>query len=66
LASRPLRGRQRLRDCCLEQMQLPGQLINGFFVSSHLRLDRGKLKCQLSYFLLLTLDEGMGRIQLID
>jgi hypothetical protein len=59
-------GRQGLPDLCLEQLQLPGQLVNGLFVDSQFRLDRGKLKRQLSYFLLLTLDNGMGRIQLIQ
>ena len=65
LARRAVSGRQGLRDLCLEQLQLPGQLVNGLCLSSYLRLDRAKLKRQLSYFLLLTLDDGMGRIQLI-
>ena len=59
-------GRQRLRDLRLKELHLFGQLLDGLVMSRHFRLDRRELKRQFSYFLLLTLDNGMGRIQLIQ
>jgi hypothetical protein len=47
-------------------LQLIGQLNDGFFVSRHLFLHRCKMKGELGYFLLLTLYNGMSRIQLIQ